>query len=42
MYYPAGEYQSGQTYTVTDKLVPVVLYKPTNGSYNYYYAKHTT
>lgn len=42
MYYPAGEYQSNTTYTVTDKLVPVVLYKPTNGSYNYYYAKHTT
>ena len=42
MYYPAGEYQPGNTYTVTDKLVPVVLYKPTNGSYNYYYAKQTT
>lgn len=41
MYYPAGEYKPG-TYTVTDKLVPVVLYKPENGSYNYYYAKHTT
>lgn len=41
MYYPAGEYKPG-TYTVTDKLVPVVLYKPTGGSYNYYYAKHTT
>lgn len=42
MYYPAGEYQSGHEYTVTDKLVPVVLYKPAGGSYNYYYAKHTT
>ena len=42
MYYPAGKYQDGHEYTVTDKLVPVVLYKPTGGSYNYYYAKQTT
>jgi hypothetical protein len=42
MFYPAGKYTSGTTYTVTDKLVPVVLYQPDGGSYNYYYAKQTT
>lgn len=42
MYYPAGKYISGHEYTVTDDLVPVVLYKPEGGSYNYYYAKYTT
>jgi hypothetical protein len=36
MYYPAGVYNASQTYTVTDKLVPVVVYGGT-----YYYAKKT-
>lgn len=36
MYYPAGIYASNKTYTVTEKLVPVVEY-----SGSYYYAKQT-
>lgn len=36
MYYPAGIYASNKTYTVTEKLVPVVEY-----SGSYYYAKKT-
>ena len=36
MYYPAGIYASDKTYTVTEKLVPVVVY-----SGSYYYAKQT-